>query len=139
MTKICVKCKKEWPADTDHFRVNRKYKDGLDRRCKVCVKQYFKNYYRKHKEKWAKNGRLNRLLKKYGMTEVEYNQMFEEQGGVCKICKEFPIDGPTNSGLCVDHDHETGKIRGLLCHKCNGALGILEKHLEAAIRYVKGG
>lgn len=64
--------------------------------------------------------RKHHLKRAYGLTLEQYDQMFEVQGGVCAIC-----NGPETNGkrLSVDHDHKTGRIRGLLCHKCNGLLG----------------
>ena len=72
------------------------------------------------KEKNAHRTRVNQW-KKYGITEADFERMKVEQGEVCKIC-----GGPPNGKgtFHVDHDHKTGKIRGLLCHKCNTALGL---------------
>jgi hypothetical protein len=54
-------------------------------------------------------------LRKYGVTEVQYQRMLRRQNGVCAICKAHP----NGASLCVDHCHATGKLRGLLCHACN--------------------
>lgn len=70
-----------------------------------------------------KDTRRNRDFKqKYGITLADYDRMFEDQGGMCAICF-----GPPKSGrrMAVDHDHETGAIRGLLCNTCNLAIGHL--------------
>ena len=64
--------------------------------------------------------------------------MFKEQNGVCAICGS-PEVSDRNSNLCVDHDHETGKIRGLLCNKCNRGLGYFldnPKILKNALKYL---
>lgn len=66
----------------------------------------------------------------------DYVAMFEAQGGVCAVCKE-----PCRSGraLAVDHDHASGRVRGLLCAGCNGALGLLlddPRRAEAAVAYL---
>lgn len=58
------------------------------------------------------------LKQKYGMTPEEFEAMSEAQGGACAACGGIP-DGV----LHVDHNHETGLVRGLLCNLCNGALG----------------
>ena len=63
------------------------------------------------------------LKRDYGITLVEYDEMFEKQNGVCVICKQSDITGQR---LSVDHNHKTGKIRGLLCHRCNLWLGVFE-------------
>jgi hypothetical protein len=80
--------------------------------------------------------RKNHLWKAYRMTVMEYDEMLEKQDGVCAIC------GGKNSGglrLCVDHDHDTDHIRGLLCMSCNTALGLLKDDpelLTSASRYL---
>lgn len=71
--------------------------------------------------------RKSYLKRKYGMTLAEYERMFEAQGGVCAICDEAR---PEERALHVDHDHETGVIRGLLCFRCNNALGDLREEYE---------
>jgi hypothetical protein len=60
-----------------------------------------------------------RYLKKYGMTLDDYNQMFARQHGQCAICDVSVQD----ERMCVDHDHATGNVRGLLCRLCNSSLG----------------
>lgn len=75
---------------------------------------------------------------KYGMTLEDYEVMFAEQGGVCKICG---TDNPHNRWrvFAVDHCHDTGKIRGLLCNKCNRGMGLLDDNpdrLLAAANYL---
>lgn len=67
----------------------------------------------------------------------KYNEMSEQQNHKCKICGKIDEQ---NKQLCVDHYHSTGKIRGLLCHKCNRALGAFKDNIdiiENAIKYLK--
>lgn len=59
---------------------------------------------------------------KYGITLDEYDEMFDKQNGVCAICGMVWVGGKR---LLVDHDHKTGLVRGLLCHRCNVALGLV--------------
>jgi len=66
-----------------------------------------------------RNRRNGNLKHKYGIDEQEYARLFEAQGGKCAICGEPPGKKP----LAVDHDHETGVVRGLLCHRCNTGIG----------------
>jgi hypothetical protein len=81
-------------------------------------------------------------LKKYNMTLEDFDLMLAEQKGVCKICGKNP-KGMQNSRkhLCVDHDHKTGKVRGLLCGSCNVALGLFGHGVELlknSIVYLEG-
>ena len=71
--------------------------------------------------------RQSHLKRKYGITIADYDRMFEEQGGVCAICGQ---PRPEERTLHVDHDHETGVIRGLLCFRCNNALGDFREEYE---------
>ena len=85
---------------------------------------------------------LYQLKTKYGITEEDYNNLLEQQNGLCAICKQ-PEDNSTGKRsnlLCVDHNHTTGKIRGLLCKSCNLAIGSMKDsvdRLSAAIHYLK--
>jgi hypothetical protein len=69
-----------------------------------------------------------RIFRTHGVTATEYKRMLEKQGGVCAICKE--PESRKQHGvvipLCVDHDHATGKIRELLCSRCNLRVGGIE-------------
>jgi hypothetical protein len=84
------------------------------------------------------------LMRKYGITLEEYNRMFEAQKGVCAICgKEEKTrrrkKSNENERLAVDHCHDTGVIRGLLCFKCNtamGSLGDTQTHVMKVIHYL---
>lgn len=74
------------------------------------------------------------LLRQYGMTMDDYDKMFSEQNGVCAVCGRKQTHSPAHNGyLCVDHDHITGKIRGLLCRKCNMALG----HVDDSVHILR--
>tara|TARA_R100000742_G_C4271922_1_gene90977 strand:- start:490 stop:756 length:267 start_codon:yes stop_codon:yes gene_type:complete len=78
--------------------------------------------------------RKHNLKHRYGITEEDYNQMAEEQKHCCQICNNKPV-----KPLYVDHCHNTNKIRGLLCHKCNVALGHMNddpKQLLKAVEYI---
>jgi hypothetical protein len=74
-------------------------------------------------------------LKKYGVSEGDYNLMLTKQDDACAICKKISI----NKMLGIDHDHNTGRIRGLLCDKCNAMLGMADDNIEvltSAISYL---
>jgi hypothetical protein len=96
-------------------------------------KQYHKEWRTKNPERYRE-----RILGKYGLTLVEYNALLAAQGGGCAICKATKSGGPTSDRLNVDHDHDTRRVRGLLCHKCNVGLGHFRdiQVLHAAIAYL---
>lgn len=86
-------------------------------------------------------------LKKFGLTVEQYEEMFILQNGVCAICgkPEVKKQATTKGGakktsrLCVDHDHKSGKVRGLLCYRCNTGIGKLNDDpelLRKASRYL---
>jgi hypothetical protein len=74
--------------------------------------------------------RKSHLKRKYGLTPQQYDDMLAAQDGVCFLCREKPGDLP----LHVDHDHLTGRVRTLLCLRCNNALGLFreQEHLFLA-------
>ena len=83
------------------------------------------------------------LQRNYNMTICDFIEMYERQGGRCAICgcRGFKMKNSSMTSLVVDHDHETGKVRGLLCHNCNRALGSLHDDIPTllqAVNYLKG-
>ncbi len=80
----------------------------------------------------------SRLKAKYGITLETFQTMLAAQGGVCKICKKPPARKAGR--LSVDHNHATGRVRGLLCSNCNSVLGMADeniKTLQASINYLQ--
>jgi hypothetical protein len=81
-----------------------------------------------------------RTLRRYGITQEQFDAMLEHQGNRCAICRTdtpCPTSGKT---WHIDHDHETGRVRGLLCNSCNrgiGQLGDDPDRLESAARYLR--
>lgn len=76
------------------------------------------------------------LKRQYGITLKEYNKMLKKQGGVCKLCRAKK----NRRALSVDHYHKTGKVRGILCHHCNLALGGFKDNIKVmrkAIKYLE--
>lgn len=97
---------------------------------------------REAKEKWrvANLVKMNgyRIKSLYGITLDQKNEMFAEQGGSCKICKT-PFGSEKKYLPHIDHDHATGKVRGLLCDYCNRGLGAFKDNIESlknAISYL---
>ena len=80
------------------------------------------------------------LLKNYGITVEDFERMVEVRANRCDICKRTPEEVGDNRRLSVDHCHNTGKIRGLLCRWCNTAIGQLQDSVEVmenAVQYMK--
>ena len=70
----------------------------------------------------------------YGITQAEYESLFAAQSGACAICqKVFTAD----IRACIDHDHATGKVRGILCYGCNMGLGKFGDTLEGVLKVVR--
>lgn len=122
-SKQCISCLKE---------KRRKYEKKPEARLKIKIrkqgpghKQWAKEYYKIYKDR----GRNNKLLRVYGISLEQYNQMRITQNHKCKICEVDELNAG-KKGLVIDHDHETGKIRGLLCGSCNRALGYFKDRLD---------
>lgn len=124
-----------------------KYPQGYfkPKRCRNCGKEFIPKAPSEHYccEYCKKYGEAEVYYKRtYGITVEEYLDMAEKQNFVCALCgKPNFAMGVNHSGcLAVDHDHKTGKVRGLLCHNCNRALGLLHDNpdlLRKASEYVK--
>lgn len=118
----------------DHAAYARKWRAAnKERSAEINRKCYLKNKSR---------FRMEKKEKMYGLSSGDYNKMLEAQGGVCAICHkpETATYGGKVKMLAVDHDHATGKVRGLLCQKHNHMIGSAEDNvlvLESAINYLK--
>ena len=129
--KICSNCKIE--KTFSEFSKNKTIKDGHVPHCKQCVKEYNKLYYFENKERvyvrkkeyYNTKGRKLHLEKKYGMTIEQYNQLLIDQDYRCSICKIHQNE--SKKQFNVDHDHKTGKIRGLLCNLCSVPVAVFSK------------
>lgn len=122
-TKQCSICEIVKPLNEFAKRKNRK--SGLYCYCKKCACKAKTKWKRDNPEKDILCRRKSMLKRRYGVTLEQYDRMLEEQNGVCAIC------GGVNKGgwrLAVDHDHDTGKVRGLLCQNCNRRVGELENN-----------
>jgi hypothetical protein len=86
-------------------------------------------------ERYRERARRRKRPRKYGISEEIYEYMVADQAGRCLVCRR-------KSKLCVDHDHQTGIVRGLLCHSCNTGLGFFKDNpvlLRRAIVYLMEG
>ena len=167
-TKVCTQCDIEKPLSD--FGKHKCMLDGIRSDCKACGVKAAVAYYKKHPEKknainktyrTKHKEKVNALCRKhrnmpknkakqiayirnwtlkntYGITTDDYNDMFIEQGGSCAICGTH--QGELKKRLHVDHCHDTGKVRGLLCDGCNIALGRFKDNLDIlhnAIKYLE--
>ena len=139
--KICKKCEED--KVIDEFRWANKSKTTRSPYCKVCAMHIWH-------ECRARRGRLDEVLlykcNRIGTTPEWFNAQMEKQNGNCAICGNPETHRHHRSSekirsLAIDHNHETGKVRGLLCFRCNTALHQLEKNglgwAEAAVQYLK--
>ena len=101
-------------------------------RAKFCARS--KRNYQRKPEIWLRSD----LKKRYNLSLEKYRSILARQGGVCAICGEQERAGWRR--LSVDHDHETMKVRGLLCRRCNSSIGLLKDNpelLKRAIQYLE--
>jgi hypothetical protein len=108
--KRCSRCH-DWKP-FEEFPRNRRTKDGYHCYCKVCHNRIGREY----KQRRYGGDRHYHLLRRYGIGAAEVDRLIADQGGVCAICGR---PDPKH----VDHDHATGRVRGVLCFGCNGGLG----------------
>lgn len=127
-TKICSKCnKRKYLSD---FHKDKYAKDGLAFQCKDCKSNHYQN---------VTKGEVQRrytLKHKFNITIKDYDEMFEKQDGVCYICGEPEI----SRRLSIDHNHTTGKVRKLLCVRCNTLVGHFENRnwlVDKILNYLK--
>ncbi len=115
LRKKCSQC--EEVKSGDLFYKSGNMLDGLASLCRDCQKKYRKRN-RARSDSERDTSRKRYLAKKYGITYEDYDNIFSAQNGLCKICLKS-----SEKMLVIDHDHDTGKVRGLLCSKCNVGLG----------------
>lgn len=117
------------------------FKEKPCRKCKVMFKPLAPSHLY-CSDSCAKETLSNRYYKRmYGVTLDDVTDMHSEQGGVCGICgdKGFSMAKRYKNQIVVDHDHTTGKVRGLLCHNCNRGLGLFKdsvERLQKAVEYL---
>lgn len=125
--KICRVCREKKPLSEFNKHGG---SQGLRRDCKACQKKWSHDYYKTiaveerikrkiHRKQNMGQYRNSEYKRKFGITLDDYNQMFENQKGKCMICGTTKGYPNTGRRLAVDHDHETGKVRALLCGNCN--------------------
>ena len=139
-TKICTLCK--YPKTLDAFYKDRSKLEGLTSRCRECLKsaeakrledpkhRKSTNARKRKYQKSSKGRRYNRNFKferRYGITLEQYEAKAALQSGLCVICNE-------DSKLVLDHCHESGEVRGLICGRCNLGLGHFQDDPDRLVR-----
>ena len=101
-------------------------------RCKECERKHRKQLYYKNKNSSIRTSAMRKY--RYGLTIEQYQNLINEQNSKCKLCDKDIND------FNIDHNHKTGKIRGILCNKCNTGLGMFNDDinlLQKAIKYLQ--
>jgi hypothetical protein len=124
---ICSECGADKPST--EFYASRRSKQ-----CKACEHEKRREHSRAHPEQ-AQRVRRDIKLRRYGLTQADYDAMVAAQGGCCAIClAPGDLDPSSRFRLGVDHNHATGRVRGLLCRLCNRAIGIWHDDPEIVAR-----
>lgn len=121
--KACIRCLKVKPASS--YLPSNHTLDGYAQRCTQCrgdLAVALKDRRRAVKRD-TERMRAAKLRREYGLTEQAFLEMRVDQHDACAICRE-PFDA--RKAICVDHCHDSGNVRGLLCHQCNTAIGFLK-------------
>jgi len=119
-------------ADRKHYRAAaaKRWRDKNPERVKEIARKY-------RAVRGKEMSRERYLRTAYGLTTTAFSALLVGQGDACAICR---TDSPNSHGWCVDHDHATGKVRGILCHSCNSGIGALQDSatvIEAALSYLR--
>lgn len=144
--RTCTHCAEQKPA-TEFY--------GVKRRCKPCYRAHQNGVHQdldaaRRADRLEKQlayqktdagraaARRARLKHRYGITEAQYDVMLAAQGGTCALCPaEISQDGRR---LAVDHDHETGVVRGVLCLRCNNQIALVDRlGIDALKDYIARG
>lgn len=147
-TKICRRCGEEKELEAFNTIKSGKQKGKIHSYCRKCCTAQVRDWEMRH-SKYIKDARsvwrsqnphriLRYGMRRYGVDEHWYLDKFEEQGGVCAICRRDETDKSKKARLSVDHCHKTRVLRGLLCNTCNMRLAGLEAHdwLASAMAYL---
>ncbi len=136
--KTCPRCKVTKPLNAFAKRSDRP--SGVQSKCRECnsimgksrrvadpaaARKRVRDWQKANPDKHRDNCRRQLLRGKYGITPADYDAMVVAQGGRCAICLACRAD-TRGRRFYIDHDHSTGKVRGLLCHYCNVGIGSLK-------------
>lgn len=135
--KRCSKCKEE--KELSEFHKDKQKSDGLYSSCRSCMAEIYtsKEFREKRKHPRYANIKRKHKVKSFGLTVEEYESLIQKQGNKCAICNKH--QSQLKKLLSIDHNHKTGKVRGLLCGNCNRGIGFLEDSpaiMRKAVDYV---
>ena len=128
--KNCNACGEDLALSS--FGPHKKSPDGLTYACRSCLNK--QNRQRYSTPEYKARRRSYDMRRKYGITAEEWDRLWDKQGRGCALCG-------SSTRPCVDHCHETGRVRGILCSACNTAVGILGDNAESlrnVVAYLEG-
>lgn len=129
ITKQCAKCKEI--KTLEQFHRQPKGPKGRHSYCAACISKIYNGIRRRRHDPIKQSAR--NYKERYGLTKEKIGELIAQQGGACAICSRAPMKRP-----CIDHNHTTGKVRSILCHRCNVGLGFIEAiGLEKATAYLE--
>ena len=130
--KYCKKC--DDTKEFSEFYKDRQSKDGLTKYCKSCCKSAERDYHKRNPAvKFIRKRKDSSLITPSGtpFTNQVYKELLSEQNGKCGICQQ------EMSPPCIDHNHETGVVRKLLCGHCNKMIGFAKESVETLANSIK--
>jgi hypothetical protein len=132
--KTCTRCQKEKPFSEFHNKKTRNGNPGKCSRCRSCECEVKKSRYDPVKK------REYDLVTQFGITSNDYEEMYQKQQGSCAICGTTEFNYSRGKRPHIDHCHQTGRVRGLLCGHCNIGIGQFFDNvdlLQNAITYLQ--
>ena len=124
--KTCTQCQETKELTEFYRRRNRPSGTGYASECKDCIKARMSKRYHDDPARMADLA----ACRTYGITMEELTAMRKEANGVCQACGKTEQEQGHYGKLVIDHCHSTGKVRGLICHKCNTILGLCKDNIE---------
>ena len=124
--KTCTQCQETKPLTEFYHRKNRPNGTGYASECKECMKARMSKRYHDDPTRMADLT----ACRTYGLTMDELTAMREKANGICQACGKSENEQGHYGKLVIDHCHETGKVRGLICNKCNTILGLCKDNID---------
>lgn len=115
----------------------RRWRSKNSEHVKKYSREYAREWRKNNPERASANSERSRIKAVYGLTDEMYQEKLSNQEGLCAICRRVPAN---KNGFYIDHCHDTGKVRGLLCHHCNALIGMAGDStatLQNAIAYLQ--